>query len=310
MFSEIAPWIYFNIFVVAMLTIDVFFVHRKTHVIEVREALYWSAFWISLALLFNVGIYVYSGEEAAVAFLTGYLIEKCLSIDNLFVFLVIFAYFRTPRHLEHKVLFWGILGAIIMRAAFIAAGITLIHTFESVLYFFAIFLVYIGVKMAFKSEEEEIDPQHNPVLKLIKKILPITPDYVGHRFFVRRDRRLWATPLFVVLISIETTDVIFALDSIPAILAITQDPFIVYTSNIFAILGLRSLYFALAGLMKLFHYLHYGLAFILVFIGVKMLAAGWIHIPTPVALAVTLLALITTIVISLLFPKDDKKLTL
>lgn len=286
-----------------MLALDLFVLHRKSHVVGMREALGWSAFWIALALFFNVGIYYYFGSEAALSFLTGYLIEKSLSIDNLFVFIMIFSYFRTPKHLQHKVLFWGILGAIIMRAVFIAAGITLIHYFESVLYLFAAFLIYAGVKMAFKSEEDEMDPEHNPVLKVIKKFVPVTNEYHGQKFFVNIDKKLWATPLFIVLMSIETTDVIFALDSIPAILAITQDPFIVYTSNIFAILGLRALFFALADLMTLFHFLHYGLAFILTFIGIKMLAAAWIHIPTPIALSVTLVSLLASIVLSIIYPK-------
>jgi tellurite resistance protein TerC len=299
--AEYSHWIYFNIFVLAMLAVDLF-LHRKTHVIRIGEALGWSAFWISLAIAFNAGIYYYMGAEAGLNFFTGYVIEKSLSVDNLFVFLLIFSYFRTPHELQHKVLFWGILGAIVMRAVFIALGITLIHLFEGVFYIFGAFLIYSGFKMAFKSEEEEMEPAHNPVLKLVSKVIPVTAEHIGHRFFVRREKRLWATPLFIVLMSIETTDVIFALDSIPAILAITTDPFIVYTSNIFAILGLRSLFFALAGLMRLFHYLHYALSFILIFIGFKMMIAGWVHIPTSIALCVTFISLLLSILASYLFP--------
>lgn len=306
MIIETSHWIYFNVFVLIMLAIDIFVLNKNSRVTGMREALALSAFWVSLALIFNLGIWYYFGAEPALSFLTGYLIEKSLSVDNLFIFLFIFSYFRTPEELQHKVLFWGILGAIMMRALFIAGGIALIHRFEHILYAFALFLIYAGIKMAIKSEETEMDPQNNPVLKVVKKIFPITSDYVQHHFFVRINKRLWATPLFVVLMSIETTDVIFALDSIPAILAITQDPFIVYTSNIFAILGLRSLYFALAGLIKLFHYLHYGLAFILTFIGFKMLIADWYHIPTPAALGVTLLSLLISILLSLWKPLEKQ----
>jgi tellurite resistance protein TerC len=287
MVTDIAPWIYFNLFILFMLVLDIKVFHRTAHTVAVKEALGWSAFWIALALAFNLGLYYIYGKEAALSFLTGYIIEKTLSIDNLFVFLMIFSYFRTPSHLQHNVLFWGIVGAIVMRALFIAAGITLIHHFAWILYLFAVFLIYAGIKMALKSEQEEIDPQHNPVLQLIKKILPVTEDYVGHHFFVKRASHLWATPLFIVLVAIETTDVIFALDSIPAILAITTDSFIVYTSNIFAILGLRALFFAIAGLMQLFDYLHYALAAILIFVGVKIFVAEWIVIPIALTLGFT-----------------------
>lgn len=303
MVTTLTPWIIFNIFVVTMLALDLLVLHKKNHVISIKEALGWSAFWISLALIFNAGIYYYLGAEAALDFLTGYLIEESLSVDNLFVFIMIFAYFRTPQHLQYKVLFWGILGAIIMRALFITAGITLIHYFEGALYIFAVFLIYAGYKMAFKSEEEEMRPSHNPVLKIVKRLVPVTEEYEGEKFFVKRASKIFATPLFIVLISIETTDVIFALDSIPAILAITTDPFLVYTSNIFAILGLRALFFAIAGLIQIFHFLHFGLAFILTFIGMKMLIAGWIKIPTGIALSVTLLSLVCSVVLSILYPQ-------
>lgn len=303
MIETIAPWIYFNFFVLLLLGFDLFVLHRRTRIIGIPEALGWSAFWISLALLFNVWIYFSLGKDAALNFFTGYLIEKSLSVDNLFVILLIFSYFRTPRYLQHKVLFWGILGAIIMRAIFIAAGITLIHYFEHILYAFAAFLIYAGIKMALKADDEEIDPLNNPVLHLIKKKFPVTNDYEGHSFFVRLNGALWVTPLFIVLMCIETTDILFAVDSIPAILAITTDPFIVYTSNIFAVLGLRSLFFALAGIMPLFHYMNYGLAFILTFVGIKMLLADWIPISTPITLAVTLASLLISILLSIIYPK-------
>lgn len=307
MVTTIGPWIYFNIFVVVMLLLDLIVVHRKSHVVSTREALGWSAFWIALALIFNVGIYIYSGYDNAITFLTGYLIEKSLSVDNLFVFLMLFNYFHTPKKIMHKALFWGIFGAIIMRAVFIALGITLITYFEQILYVFGVFLVYVGIKMALQTEQEEIDPKNNPVLKLTRRLFRITDNYVEDHFFTRQNGTLWATPLFVVLIAIETTDVIFALDSIPAILAITRDPFIVYTSNIFAILGLRSLFFALSNLMPLFHYLHYALSFILTFIGVKMLIEHWVHIPPVVALIITATALVVAVIGSLLNPKEVKK---
>lgn len=268
-----------------------------------KEALLWSAFWISIALIFNVGIYYCCGYEAALSFFTGYLIEKSLSVDNLFVFLMIFSYFKTPSHLQHKVLFWGILGAICMRALFISAGIVLIHYFEGILYIFALFLIYAGIGMLFKKDENEVNPKQNPVIKWIQKTLPITKDYAGNKFFVRHVSGISATPLFVVLVAIEISDVIFALDSIPAILAITRDPFIVYTSNILAILGLRSLFFALAHLISLFHYLNYALSFILTFIGIKMLLADFILIPTLMALGVTFLSLGIAIIFSILYPK-------
>jgi tellurite resistance protein TerC len=275
--------------------------HRKAHVVKIKEALIWSAVWITLALLFNLGIYFWRGEVAALEFLTGYLLEKSLSVDNLFVFLLIFSYFRVPALYQHKVLFWGILGALIMRAIFIAAGVTLITKFHWVIYVFGAFLIFTGIKMALQ-KGKEIHPEKNPVLKLFRRMMPVTGDYEGGKFFSKLEGRRTATPMFIVLLVVETTDVVFAVDSIPAILAITYDPFIVYTSNVLAILGLRALFFALAGIMQLFHYLHYGLSLILVFIGVKMLIADIYKIPITIALAVVAGILLFSVIASLMRP--------
>lgn len=291
-------WIAFGIVIAAMLYIDLGIVNRRAHVIGIKEALLWSGVWISVALLFNLGIYVWDGREKALEFLTGYLIEKSLSVDNLFVFLLIFSYFHVPAQYQHRVLFWGILGALVMRALFIFGGVALISRFEWLLYVFGAVLIFTGVKLAFE-KEKEIHPEKNLVLKLFRRFVPIA-EHDG-KFFVRQAGRFFATPLFVVLLVVETTDVIFAVDSVPAILGITLDPFIVYSSNAFAILGLRALYFALAGLMKLFHYLHYGLSAILVFIGVKMLLHHVCEIPTGVALGVVAGILAISVAASLVF---------
>ncbi len=294
-------WTIFNVAVGILLMLDLFVFHRHSHVIRWRESLLWSAFWILLALSFNAVIYYVSGVDDALSFLTGYTLEKALSVDNLFVFLAIFSYFKTPTKYQHKVLFWGILGAIAMRLLFIFGGIALLQTFHWVVYIFGMLLIATGMRMFFKADEE-IHPELNPVLILIRKYLPLTPDYVGGRFFVGRA----ATPLFLVLVVVELTDVIFALDSLPAVLAITRDPFLVYTSNICAILGLRSLYFAMAHVAELFHYLHYGLATILVFIGGKMIMEDIYSIPISVTLAVVCSTLAISIAASLLFPKGNK----
>jgi TerC family integral membrane protein len=272
MSGSVWGWIIFNVFILAMLGIDLGVFHRKSHEIRVREALGWSLVWIVLALGFGGFIWWghERGSEAALEFLTGYLLEKSLSVDNLFVFLLIFHYFQVANRYQHGVLFWGILGALCLRGSFIAAGVVLVVLFHWIIYLFAGFLIYTGIKLAFE-KESKIEPEKNPVLRLFRRFVPITADYRDGHFFVREQGRWWATPLAVVLLVIETTDVLFAVDSIPAVLAVTHDPFIVYTSNVFAILGLRSLYFALAGLMRLFHYLHYGLALVLVFVGGKML---------------------------------------
>ena len=294
-------WIAFALFVLAMLALDLGVFHRRAHVIELREALGWSAFWIALAVLFNVGVYVWFGPTAALEFLTGYLIEKSLSMDNIFVFVLIFSYFRVPPLYQHKVLFWGILGALIMRFLFVLAGVTLIQKFHWTIYVFGALLIVTGARMA-REKEKEIHPERNPVIRLARRLIPITRDYVDGRFFVRKLGRTLATPLFIVVLVVETTDLVFAVDSIPAILAITRDPFIVYTSNVFAILGLRALYFALAGLMRIFHYLHYGLSVILVFVGVKMLLSDVYKIPIGLALGVVAGILAFSILLSILRP--------
>ena len=302
--NQVLLWVFFNIFVLAMLALDLGVFHRKAHVIKIKEALAWSAFWITLALLFNLGIYFWRGPETALEFLTGYLIEKSLSLDNLFVFLLIFSYFRVPSLYQHKALFWGIVGALIMRAAFIFTGITLVQKFHWVIYIFGAFLILSGIKMGLQ-KGKEIHPERNPVLRLFRRFMPVTDGYEDSKFFIKRAGRYLATPLFIVLLVVETTDVIFAVDSIPAILAITLDPFIVYTSNVFAILGLRALYFALAGLMRLFHYLHYGLSAILVFVGVKMLLVDVYKIPVAIALGVVASILLISVIASIIRPRKE-----
>lgn len=298
---QVLLWGGFGLFVLLMLALDLGVFHRQAHEVQVKEALRWSALWIGLALLFNIGIYVWYGTETALEFLTGYVLEESLSVDNLFVFLLILSYFSVPLVYQHKVLFWGILGALLMRAVMIAVGTALMTRFHWVIYLFGGFLVCTGLKMAFQ-KHQELHPEHNPVVRLVGRVLPMTRTYHGAQFFVRQGGRLFATPLFIVLLMVETTDVIFALDSIPAILAITRDPFIVYTSNVFAIMGLRSLFFALAGIMGLFHYLRLGLAVILSFIGLKMMLAEAYPIPIPWALAAVASILLLSIVASLIFP--------
>lgn len=298
------PWILFNLFVLVMLALDLGVFHQKAHVVRFKEALGWSVVWIGLALLFNLLIYFWLGPETALQFLAGYVIEKSLSVDNLFVFLLIFSYFSVPSIYQHKILFWGILGALIMRAIFIAAGITLIEKFHWMIYLFGGFLIITGIKMAFQ-KDKELHPEANPVLRLFRRFVPVTSEYHESRFWVIKDGKRWATPLFVVLLLVETTDVIFAVDSIPAILAVTRDPFIVYTSNVFAILGLRALYFALAGIMQLFHYLHYGLSLILVFVGTKMLISDIYKVPIGIALVVIAGILIVSVVASILRPRPE-----
>lgn len=270
-------WVGFGVFVVIMLALDLGVFHRKAHRVSVREALIWSAVWISLALAFNVAIYFLWGDDGpqfAKEFFAAYLIEKSLSVDNIFVFLLIFSYFSVPSEYEHKILFWGILGALAMRALLLGVGLTLIHNFSWIIFVFGFFLIYTGIKLL-TEHGKEIHPDNNPVLKLFRRMMPVTEKYEGSKFFVRRNGRLFATPLFVVLLFIETTDLIFAVDSIPAVIAISDEMFIVYTSNVFAILGLRALYFAVAGAMQMFRYLHFGLAAILVYVGVKMLIGGF-----------------------------------
>lgn len=290
-----------------MLGLDLFVFHRKAHEVKVKEALWTSLFWIVLALIFNVIIYYWKGEQPAMEFLTGYLIEKSLSVDNLFVFILIFNYFGVAPKYHHKLLFWGVLGALVLRAIFILVGVALIAKFHFLIYIMGAFLVYTGIKMAF-SHDAEIDPENNPLVKWAAKILPMKRTSEEGKFFVRENGKLYATPLFLVLIMIESTDVVFAVDSIPAILAISKDPFIVYTSNVFALLGLRALYFALAGIIQLFHYLHYGLSLILAFIGVKLVLSDIYHIDMKYALIAVGGILAISILASILFPKKDEEL--
>ncbi|RIK57152.1 MAG: hypothetical protein DCC57_02305 [Chloroflexi bacterium] len=301
-------WVGFNVFVLALLALDLGVFHRNAHAVSVREATVWSVIWISLALVFNAGIYLfwdvlapasgYSNGEAAVAFLTGYLIEKSLSIDNIFVFALLFTYFAVPAALQHRVLFWGILGALVMRGALIVAGAALLKEFHWIIYLFGSFLILTGIKMALH-REQEIHPEQNPLVRLFRRLMPVTQGYVGDKFFVRRAGVLMATPLFLVLLMVESTDLVFAVDSIPAIFAVTNDPFIVYTSNVFAILGLRSLYFMLAGAMGKFHYLRPALAVVLVFVGVKMVMVDLYKIPVAVSLSVIASILAVAILASL-----------
>lgn len=298
-------WICFLGFVLLMLALDLGVFHRKSHEIKLKEALIWSAVWISLALIFNYGVYVFMGKQKAMEFLTGYVIEKSLSIDNLFVFIMLFTYFKVETKYQHKVLFWGILGALVMRAIFIFAGVALINKFHWIIYVFGALLIFTGIKMVFQ-KEEQIEPDKNPLVRLFKKVFPFTNEDHGGKFFVKLSGKTFATPLFVVLLIVEFTDLIFAVDSIPAILAITNDTFIIFTSNVFAILGLRALYFALAGITQYFHYLKYGLSAILVFVGVKMTIVDLYKIPIVTSLLVIGGILLTAIVVSVLFPKKEE----
>ncbi len=299
-------WVGFVLFVLAMLALDLGVFHRRPHELAIKEALVWSGVWIALAMLFNLGVYYWRGPEEALEFLTGYLIEKSLSVDNIFVFLLIFTYFRVPARYQHRVLFWGILGALVMRAILIALGLSLIQRFHWVIYVFGAFLILTGVKMAMQ-KDKEIHPERNPALRLFRRFAPVTNDYRGGRFFVKEGGRYFATPLLIALLAVETTDLIFAVDSIPAILAITLDPFIIYSSNVFAILGLRALYFALAGVMKLWRRLHYGLSAILIFVGAKMSLADFYKIPAGVALGIVAAILIISVIASMAFPPEEKE---
>ena len=310
-------WIAFASFVLAMLALDLGVFHRKAHTVKLREALVWTGVWVTLALLFNLGIYLgwigaYPGvelrQQAALEFLTGYLIEVSLSVDNVFVFALLFTYFGVQPHYRHRVLFWGILGALVMRAAMIFAGVALLHRFHFVVYFFAAILIFGGIKM-WRSHGVKLDPKTNPVLRLARRVFPIAEGERRSDFFTTKKGAIAVTPLFVVLLFVEWTDLIFAIDSIPAVLAVTSDPFIVFTSNVMAILGLRALYFALAGVMERFHALHYGLAAILVFVGTKMLLADVYKIPTAVALGVVVGILALSVAYSLLRPPPRKPTT-
>ena len=298
-------WILFNLFALGLLVVDLRVFHRPGHVVRFREALGWSAMYISLAVVFAAVLYFWQGHQAALEFVTGYVLELSLSVDNLFVFLLIFNYFAVPDQQQHRVLFWGILGALVLRGVFIGAGVGLIHRFHWVLYLFGALLIYSGIRVC-TTGDRQVDPAKNPVVRMLRRLIPVTSEYRDGKFFVRmpqESRRLYATPLFIVLLAIETTDVMFAVDSIPAILAITLNAFIVYTSNVFAILGLRSMYFAVAGLMKIFRFLHYGLGIVLILVGVKMLAADRFRPPISIMLAVIAGVLFVSIVLSIVFPK-------
>jgi tellurite resistance protein TerC len=308
-------WVVFNVAVLGILALDLGVFHRRTHKVGFKESLIWSAVWVLLAVGFAVFIWQWRGRPFALEFVTGYIIELSLSVDNLFVFLLIFSYFKVDSKHQHKVLFWGILGAIIMRAVFILVGVSIIRKFHWVVYIFGAFLVYTGIKLGIGGETQ-VEPEKNPFLKGLQRWFPMSDEYHGDRFVIRREGKTWVTPLLAVLLVVETTDLLFAVDSIPAILAITQDTFIVYTSNVFAILGLRSMYFTLSGLMSLFHYLKYGLAAILTFVGIKMLLSGEhtelfgirLHyaIPVEIALGVVGGLLAISIIASVLFPPAAK----
>ena len=295
-------WIIFNLFVLLMLTLDLGVFHKKLHVVSVKEALTWTGIWIFLALCFNVLVYYLFGQTKALEFFTGYIIEKALSVDNIFVFVLIFSYFQIPAIYQHKILFWGIIGALIMRVIFIFAGVALLEKFHWTIYIFGAILIVTGIKMLFE-KDKKMEPEKNPVIKLFKKLVPTTNELHGDKFFVTINYKRYATPLFVVLIMVEITDLIFAVDSIPAILGVTQDQFIVYTSNVFAILGLRSLYFALANIIERFKYLAIGLALILVFVGTKMLAIDFYKIPIHYSLLVIFTILISSVVFSIMKTK-------
>jgi tellurite resistance protein TerC len=298
-------WILFNAVILLLLFLDLMVASRKRQVMPFKQALIMSAFWVGLAVAFAVFVHHWLGPTKALEFATGYILEEALSVDNLFVFILLFAYFKVPPEEEKTVLFWGIIGALIMRGAFIWAGVELVTKFHWILYVFGVFLIWTGFQLM-RGGAEKQDPSQSVVLKFCRRVLPLTEDFEGKRFFVRRTGKLLATPLFVVLLMVETTDVLFATDSIPAILAITRDPFIVYTSNVFAILGLRSLYFALAGFIKLFHYLHYGLAVVLMFIGAKMMLPEKYHIPIWAALMVVAGVLGLSVLASFLFPQKEE----
>lgn len=309
----IGYWIGFLVFVIIMLMLDLGVFHKKDTEVKIKEAILWSIFWITLALLFNAGVYFLFGKARALDFFTAYVLEKSLSVDNLFVFIMIFNYFHIVPKYQHKVLFWGIFGALIMRAIFIFAGVALIRQFSWIMYIFGVFLIYTGVHMiAGKKEEEAFDPNKNFIIRWFRKMMPVTDDTSNPHFLVRKNGILYATPFLVALIFIEASDVVFAVDSIPAVLSVSKDIFIVFTSNIFAILGLRSLYFALNGIMSYFHYLKYALAGILSFIGLKMCinefssAFGYdFHISNYVSLGIIIASLAISILLSYVFKKKD-----
>jgi tellurite resistance protein TerC len=308
--GSLPPWAWgaFFLFIAAMLALDLGVFQREAHVMKMGEALAWCGVWLALALGFNALLWWWRGAEAGQEFLAAYLVELCLSVDNVFVFILVFAYFKVAPLYQHRVLFWGIIGAVLMRGLFILVGVGVIHRFHGVLYLFGAFLVYTGVKMALpKKADDEIDPEHNVAVRLFRRFFPVGPDFAGGHFFAEHAGRRVATPLFIVLIVIETTDLVFALDSLPAVLAITTHSFVALTSNIFAILGLRALYFALSGVMQLFRFLKTGLAAILVFIGGKMLVAHWMEISTAASLGVIGGVLAVSVLLSVLIKESPKK---
>jgi tellurite resistance protein TerC len=305
MLASVEAWIGFNLFVIFMLVLDIVVFHRKMHEVKVKEALAWSIFWILLALAFNGLIWMRQGEVVALQFLTGYLLEKSLSVDNILVFILIFSYFKIPARYQHRVLFFGILGAIMMRTVFIYCGIALIHRFHWMVYILGFVLLISGVRL-FTEKDKEVHPEKSLLVRFFSRIIPTTHTLEGERFFIKQQGRWFATPLFTVLLVVEATDLLFAMDSIPAILAISTDPFIVYSSNIFAILGLRALYFALAGVMQLFRYLHYGLGAILIFVGFKIMTSPWFKIPVWQALSVICVILVVSIAASIAIPEQRK----
>lgn len=298
-------WIGFNIFVLIMLALDLGVFHRKSHEVNIKEALIWSFVWISLALIFNYGVYLYMGKVKALEFFTGYVLEKSLSVDNIFVFILVFSFFKVPPSYQHKVLFWGILGALVMRVILIFSGVALLTKFHWLIYIFGAFLIFTGVKMLMQ-KDSHVEPDKNILVRLFKKFYPVTNEYHGDKFFVKINAKKYATPMFVVLLVIEFTDLVFAVDSIPAILAITNDTFIVYTSNVFAILGLRSLYFALAGVMKYFRFLKIGLSIILVFVGVKMMIVDFYKFPISISLGIIVSILAISIITSLIIKQKPE----
>ena len=291
-------WLAFNVFILLMLAVDLGVFHKRAHEVSFREATTWSVIWVALALTFNAGIWWYWGSEPALQFLTGYLIEKSLSVDNIFVFVMLFTFFAVPAQYQHRVLFWGILGALVMRGAFIAAGAYMLEQFHWLIYLFGAVLVLTGIKMA--RRVGAYDPLKNPVMRLAQRVLPLTPEYHGQRFWVKEAGRWVATPLLLVLLLVEATDLVFAIDSIPAIFAVTREPFLVYTANVFAILGLRSMYFLLAGVVHRFVYLKYGLAAVLVFVGAKMVLVDVYQVPVAASLIIVGTLIGASIALSLL----------
>lgn len=308
MFAAHSPleWLAFGLIIAFMLFLDLGVFHKKTHAVSIKESLAWTFVWIVLAMLFNIWIYYSMGEQKGLEFLTGYVIEKSLSIDNIFVISLIFSYFRVPPQYQHRVLFWGVLGALFFRIIFIFAGVALIQKFHWMIYVFGGFLVITGLKML-KDSEKKIDIENNFLINFVKKFFRISSTFEGEKFIIKKDGVKYFTPLFLVLVMIESTDIVFAVDSIPAILAITPDPYIVFTSNVFAILGLRSLYFALNGIMEMFEYINYALAGILVFVGVKMMIASYVKIPTILSVSVIFTLIIISVLASIYFPKKKKK---